>query len=57
MEREQLEQRIKDRERQHQIMVQERQRLINEIVGLEGAIIELRRMLQEMDTESEGDDD
>ena len=57
MEREQLEQRIKDRERQHQIMVQERQRLTNEIVGLEGAIIELRRMLQEMDTESEGEDD
>jgi len=57
MEREQLEQRIKDRERQHQVMVQERQRLTNEIVGLEGAIIELRRMLQEMDTESEGEDD
>jgi hypothetical protein len=56
MDREQLEQRIEDRERAHQAMVAQRQRLTNEIVGLEGAIIELRRMLQEMD-ESEGEDD
>jgi hypothetical protein len=57
MDREQLEQRIEDRERAHQAMVAQRQRLTNEIVGLEGAIIELRRMLQEMDEESEGEDD
>jgi predicted nucleic acid-binding Zn-ribbon protein len=56
VDKEQLEQRIADRERQLQAMLQERQRLTNEVMGLQGAIIELKRMAQEMEQESEGED-
>ena len=57
MNAEQLKERIAERERQLQAMVQERGRLTNEIVGLQGAIIELRRMQQELEQESEGEGD
>ena len=56
MDKEQLRERIAERERVLQAMVQERQRLTNEILGLQGAIIELTRMAQEMEEESEGED-
>ena len=55
MDKEQLEGRIAERERQLQAFIQERQRLTNEIMGLQGAIIELKRMAQEIE-ESEGED-
>lgn len=55
MDVEQLKERIAERERMLQAMAQERQRLTNEIMGLQGAIIELKRMVEEQ--ESEGDDD
>jgi predicted nucleic acid-binding Zn-ribbon protein len=57
MNAEQLQERIAERERQLQAMVQERQRLTNEIMGLQGAIIELKRLAAEMEQESEGEDD
>ena len=50
-----MRERIAERERVLQAMVQERQRLTNEIMGLQGAIIELKRMAQEIE-ESEGED-
>ena len=51
-----MKERIAEREQQLQAMAQQRQRLTNEIMGLQGAIIELKRMAEEMDQESEGED-